>query len=213
MTPEQIAVFEKDPAYGEIFRDDEYRLRHISNPPKLVFDIGANIGIFTAAVKERWPEAKVVAVEPHPDNFKVLVDMIGNMPGVEAVRAALAQTEPVFFRCGQNPGGHHFRGRAFSGCCAPTDVPAVMLDALAERFGHPNMVKIDTEGGEEALLGHKPSRDVLAAADVITMERHPGGRDNAYVAEMTQYISSFADTHDIPVSNARLVWMRKRNQT
>ncbi len=68
--------------YGEVFRDEAY-LRHGIRlaPGDCVFDVGANIGLFTLFVKERFTETRVWAFEPSPEIFAVLktnVERYGN---------------------------------------------------------------------------------------------------------------------------------------
>jgi amino acid adenylation domain-containing protein/FkbM family methyltransferase len=51
--------------YKAIFEDEKYLRDGISLPPDaVVVDVGAHIGLFTLFVHERWPDARVVALEP-----------------------------------------------------------------------------------------------------------------------------------------------------
>jgi amino acid adenylation domain-containing protein/FkbM family methyltransferase len=64
---------ETDTIYREIFENQSYlkhgiRLRGDS----CVFDVGANIGLFTLFVKQRWPQARIYAFEPVPPIFQKL---------------------------------------------------------------------------------------------------------------------------------------------
>jgi FkbM family methyltransferase len=61
-----IAVF------GQIFRDLEYRCLDDIGDPGLVIDCGANVGYSSAYFLSRFPNAKVIAVEPDAANFAVL---------------------------------------------------------------------------------------------------------------------------------------------
>ncbi|MFE9068500.1 FkbM family methyltransferase [Streptomyces violaceusniger] len=77
--PDGTSVFslngnETDYLYREIFHDESYI------PPRgwdlparpVVFDIGANIGLFTLFTLQRWPDAQVFSFEPVPDVFEAL---------------------------------------------------------------------------------------------------------------------------------------------
>ena len=56
--------------FGQIFVGEEYAsLRDISSP-RLVMDLGANVGYSSAYFLSRFPSATLVAVEPDPDNFE-----------------------------------------------------------------------------------------------------------------------------------------------
>lgn len=43
---------------------------------QFVIDIGANIGIFSVAACKRFPNARILALEPHPVNFRLAVDNV-----------------------------------------------------------------------------------------------------------------------------------------
>ena len=59
--------------YNEIIAKQDYFQYGLSIAgARCVVDIGANIGIFTMAVKRKAPEAIVYAFEPIPDTFHIL---------------------------------------------------------------------------------------------------------------------------------------------
>jgi amino acid adenylation domain-containing protein/non-ribosomal peptide synthase protein (TIGR01720 family)/FkbM family methyltransferase len=59
--------------YQEIFEQRDYLRHGIHLPPKpCVFDVGANIGMFTLFVRQNWPEARIYAFEPIPSIFETL---------------------------------------------------------------------------------------------------------------------------------------------
>jgi FkbM family methyltransferase len=63
----QINQHETDFLYGEIFRDEIYFRDGVDlSPDAVVFDVGANIGLFSVAVRERCPKSTVFAFEPSP---------------------------------------------------------------------------------------------------------------------------------------------------
>ncbi|KAE8413230.1 S-adenosyl-L-methionine-dependent methyltransferase [Aspergillus pseudocaelatus] len=57
--------------YNEIFEDHEYDRVKLSKTPFIV-DVGANIGLFSLYMKEKYPLAKIIAFEPAPENVEVL---------------------------------------------------------------------------------------------------------------------------------------------
>jgi amino acid adenylation domain-containing protein/FkbM family methyltransferase len=59
--------------YKEIFEEQEYLRHGITLPPGgCVFDVGANIGMFTLFVGRQRADARIFAFEPIPQNFQVL---------------------------------------------------------------------------------------------------------------------------------------------
>src|SRR5208282_1225154 len=79
-------------------------------PYGTVIDIGANIGLFTLRSKQLWPEARVVALEPHPDNFQKLQEHIeiNKLRDVEPMQAGIAEKCGCFdlFISPRNIAGH-----------------------------------------------------------------------------------------------------------
>ncbi len=58
-------------AFYQIFVYNEYKIDFIPNPENII-DGGANIGLFTVLIKNVFPHAKVISVEPDKDNFELL---------------------------------------------------------------------------------------------------------------------------------------------
>ena len=47
--------------------------------PKIIFDIGGNIGITTVYLASIFPDAKIYTFEPLPENFEILKKISKNM--------------------------------------------------------------------------------------------------------------------------------------
>jgi 31-O-methyltransferase len=59
--------------YREIFVEESYRRPTGDRPdPKVIFDIGANIGLASMYFKQHYPAAMILAVEPGPDTYLAL---------------------------------------------------------------------------------------------------------------------------------------------
>jgi len=65
--------FEAQTLYQEIFAEGQYTANGGPVPPGgVIFDIGANIGLFSIAAMLRYPGARIHAFEPIPDLFELL---------------------------------------------------------------------------------------------------------------------------------------------
>jgi phthiocerol/phenolphthiocerol synthesis type-I polyketide synthase E len=59
--------------YEDIFEKRVYAKNGITLPEAaVVLDIGANVGLFTIFVQERWPSARVFCFEPSPPTYRLL---------------------------------------------------------------------------------------------------------------------------------------------
>ncbi|HEX5405294.1 MAG TPA: FkbM family methyltransferase [Pseudonocardiaceae bacterium] len=82
---------ETDYLYKEIFEDQAYinpGAAELSERP-VIFDIGANIGLFAIFAAERWPGSHIVCFEPVPEVFDVLRRNIADIPGAAARNVAV----------------------------------------------------------------------------------------------------------------------------
>jgi|GEM_PF-5624082 len=68
-----LKAYETDYLYDEIFVERTY-LKHGIDLPEdaVVFDIGANVGMFSLFVADQSPDARIIAVEPSPVTHAVL---------------------------------------------------------------------------------------------------------------------------------------------
>jgi len=57
--------------------------------PKLIIDAGANIGISALYFAQRFPDAKIYAIEPEEGNFELLKKNCNGRPNIILKKAAL----------------------------------------------------------------------------------------------------------------------------
>lgn len=70
---QQLAKDETQFVYHEIVNDDCYYLNKLSlAEDAVILDVGANIGLFTLHIKNRYPNSRVFAFEPSPHAYAVL---------------------------------------------------------------------------------------------------------------------------------------------
>ncbi len=142
---------------GEI--DRSYRQLTI-NKDDVVFDIGGNIGAFSA-----WaaPKARaVIAFEPDVENSKVFNTNNAKNTNVILHRAALigSDAETITFYTndsGRNKGLHSL---VVTGGRTSHTVPALNIEKMLAQY-RPTVIKCDTEGGEYDLLLDKPLPDYV----------------------------------------------------
>lgn len=127
----------------------------------LVFDVGANIGVYTEMFIDLG--AHVVAIEPNPD-CAVLLQKIRPRESVTIEVAALgeAKSEGILHLCSQNT----LSTMSEEWLDTVQDIPAfaakqwdrtvkvsiTSLDALIQKHGVPQFIKIDVEGYEQHVL-------------------------------------------------------------
>ncbi|MBL0127756.1 MAG: FkbM family methyltransferase [Flavobacteriales bacterium] len=134
----------------------------LSTSPSVILDIGANIGLATLWFKRRYPNARIIAVEPDAENFELLQLNTKGLSGVELVHAAIAPTDGRigFQREGLNPSAYHIRSLQGD----EEGVVALSMTTLLSRFDlqRVDLLKLDIEGAE---------KELFEAADLGWMDR------------------------------------------
>ena len=162
-----------DPLYSIVGEEDYEREPGFALARGLVvLDLGANLGVFaTRAAKAVGPSGRVIAVEPHPDNFARLQ---GN-----ARRNGLAWLECVQAAAGDRDGQVelfvHERGINHSivrGSGKSVTVPLRTVDGLVRERGltRVDFLKIDIEGAVPAAL-RGASETLKRLKPLIALER------------------------------------------
>lgn len=129
---------------------NHYPLHEVPFDPDLIVDCGAHVGFFTLLANTTFPNAKILSLEPNPENFKCLqIHAMHNCLSAELINAALAREagEASF-------AGHGFLGSLVAvGTAGSIRVRTVALDDLiAQRQPERLIVKMDIEGAENELL-------------------------------------------------------------
>jgi FkbM family methyltransferase len=146
-------------------------------PGDVVWDIGANLGLFTfAAAVLAGPAGHVLAVEPDA----VLVGLLRRSAAVnrghaptDIFPAAVASDLGIgrFHIARRNRSTNHLDGfgtRQAGGIRATEIVPTVTLDWLAQHFPAPDVIKIDVEEAEVLVLAS--GNRVLRAQPTVICE-------------------------------------------
>jgi FkbM family methyltransferase len=165
---------------GEIFHDPHYRptaeversLARVAN----IVDLGANVGLFGAFAAARWPEAEILAFEPDPANAVVHEQAIAMNGLQERWRLVRAAAGAHGGRAAFVAGGVALSHLAGAGEVQQTiEVPVEDVLPLLARA---DLLKMDIEGGEWAILGDPRFRESPPRA--LVLEYHPRfcpGRD------------------------------------
>ena len=147
---------------GRTRRDRRFYAQFIG-PGALVFDIGAHVGNRVRVFLQLG--ADCVAVEPQPTfaallqtlydrrpNFTLVPSAVGNESG--AATLLISRRTPTVSTTDHAWREQVSRSPSFAGVTwdEPIQTPQVTLDELVDRFGLPDLCKIDVEGSELAVL-------------------------------------------------------------
>lgn len=182
-------------------------------PGDTVWDIGANVGLFSfAAAAVAGPGGRVLAVEADTDLAGLLRRSAAANTGqamVEILPVAVSHELSVarFHVARRNRSTSHLVGFGSSmsgGVRVAQLVPTVTLDWLVARFPVPDVLKIDVEGAElavlmggSAVLAHQPTVICEVSAKNAT-----GVSDTLTTRGYTLYDADLRPTERVPLTAA-----------
>jgi FkbM family methyltransferase len=118
--------------------------------PTSIVDLGAHVGLSVLRFHQRFPDARIVAVEPNPHNFEKLRRNVGHIPGVQLVHAAVGgQAGTAWLDVSQESWGSRLVSHPGGVEAIPVSVQS--LDRLMEDAGferEQTLLKVDVEGAE-----------------------------------------------------------------
>ncbi len=158
--------------FDEVFIDRVYAAPLATGPRdvRTIVDLGANIGLSAIALLRAFPEARAVAVEPDPGNFRVLEENLRSSGLSGRCRALHAFA-------GANPGvaelvdsGNGAWGMRM-GPPSPDGIPVMTLAGIARHagMGAISLLKCDIEGAERHLFTDLAHWDELVRYVVLEL--------------------------------------------
>lgn len=137
----------------EVLIEEEYR---VGGDPRVIFDLGANVGLVAIFFRRRYPSARLVAVEADPSTYQRLVRNVAGLDVVTLHRAAAGADGTIAFHSSWLSIGSSIARR--SPADVAHEVRASTLQSLMDEVGvdHIDLLKIDIEGAEFELLATAP---------------------------------------------------------
>ncbi len=206
----------------QVFLKTEYAL-DLARQPRVIIDAGANIGLTSIYFTYRFPDARIIAIEPEATNFALLKKNISDYPNISAVHAALWKQDTLLDLIDPGRGHWGFQTQTRSDQDAENalhKVPGLTVASIISqhRLDYVDLLKVDIEGSEQEVF-----EDASAWIDrigVIIIELHDNFRPhcsrNVYEAVSGfEYESQrgeshlFARSRYVPGSATATGWIRR----
>ena len=159
--------------YEQVILGREYDI-DFQNQPSFIIDCGANVGFASLYFHKVFPAARILAIEPDPSNFGMLVANTKGIDNITPIHAAVWH-DSTYLQIDNSAGGAWGRRVKPSLNEAISEralVKAVTIAELISQFAFPSvdLLKLDIEGAELELF----SADVqwLKKVSVIAIELH-----------------------------------------
>lgn len=182
------------PTFYQCIFNAEYNI-DLTIDPKVIIDLGANIGLTTAFFKQKYPNSAIFAVEPEESNFKLLqknTDGLSNvtlfMNGIWNKNCALVV---------ENNGlGHYGYTVKEVPAETPNAIAAISISDIVSKhnISSIDIIKIDIEGSEKHLF-ESNTDSWLAITKVLIIEFHDRmtpGSSKAVFKALENYDYEFA---------------------
>jgi FkbM family methyltransferase len=160
--------------YDQIFRLGAYDLP-LTRSPRVIVDAGANIGLTSRFFAARYPQARILALEPESSNFAMLRRNTAAYPRIVPIQAALWDSVATLDVI--DPSGRHgaYRTQAPVADNASSALERVlsltMPKILADyALDYIDLLKIDIEGAEKELFA--VAEPWIGRVGVIIAELH-----------------------------------------
>jgi FkbM family methyltransferase len=164
--------------FEHVFVWNDYELAY---PPvvRTVIDAGANIGLASVFFANRFPGARIIAIEPEAANFALLERNVAPYPNIVPLRAALWSEDTLVGLSNPGVGVDSYR---FDAVSALQKVEALSIPSLIDRFGmqRVDLLKVDIEGGETAIF--KKSPEWVRQVGMFVIELHGTDAEMAFTS-------------------------------
>lgn len=124
--------------------------------PRLVFDIGGNIGVLAVLLSNLYPEAVIHTFEPEENNFELLKENVKYYNNIVPMKVALGnktETRKLYHSTDPNNLGGF---STFIEGDRHTTIDVIDVKKYCEKIGTPELIKIDVEGAEYEILSSIP---------------------------------------------------------
>lgn len=139
----------------EVFLDEEYLWEYSDSDPKVVLDIGAHFGDSSLFYHALYPDARIIAVEPSPENFARLVKHVEKISNIIPVNAAVGLIDgEITLNLTKSSLGHSVVSRGANS--SSVKVSQLSIESLKKKIDieKVDLIKFDIEGGEFGLLNN-----------------------------------------------------------
>jgi FkbM family methyltransferase len=156
--------------------------------PSVIVDAGANIGLASVFYANKYPAAKIIAVEPEPLNFEVLLKNTNYYSNIIPVHAALWSENEDLSIFDSGSGETAFQIRTWDKTTqrgSRRRVSGLTLTKLMKEFDldYIDLLKVDIEGSEKEVFEHSSSW--IGRVGIIAIELHDWLRSGCSLSVQT----------------------------
>lgn len=174
----------------KVFIHEEYN-SPFDYSPQVIVDAGANIGMATLYFAKRYPEARILAIEPESKNFEMLQRNCAGLSNVLLMQGALWPVQRRLTISDNGSGEHAYSVIEQSATESTNEVYAITMEDILRKLAvsRIDLLKLDIEGSERELFS-TDAKAWLDRVEYIIVELHdryrPGCAKAFYTALATR---------------------------
>jgi len=153
--------------------DREYQEIRCTDP-KIIIDAGANIGTSSIYFAEKFPRARILALEPESGNFELLKKNVVHYENVVPIKAAIWGSVDRRVIQNRNTGhwGYTVSDSQQAAVSTGQEIDCVTISGLMSEYDidRIDLLKMDIEGGEKDVLEN--SQGWIDSVEIMTVELH-----------------------------------------
>ncbi len=155
----------------KIFYSKEYDIQ-LNETPSVIIDCGANVGLSAVFFANKYPDAKIVAIEPDEQNFKFLKQNTTPYKNVICLKKAVWSDSLAMKLNNVGTGSWGFQ-TAVAAATDTNTIDSITIPEIMESngFAKIDLLKIDIEGAEKELFSANFD-SWLPKTKVIAIELH-----------------------------------------
>ena len=177
--------------FEQVFVEQQYKFDYGEvNSIKWIIDAGANIGLAAIFFSEKYPDAKIISIEPDKNNFELLKKNTVNYKNVYPVNAALWYQDELLDISNKDEKSAGFMIESATNSNENL-IHSVTVSGLMQQYkiNEISILKLDIEGSEKEIFQHG-SAEWLPHCKVVITELHDwmkAGTSKVFFGEMAKY--------------------------
>jgi FkbM family methyltransferase len=180
--------------FSQIFYSEEYNFSFVK-APKVIVDCGANIGLSVIYFKNRFPKAKIIAIEPDGENYEMLVKNTKSYSDIICIKAGIwsSSTHLEIVDLALGEWAYMVKPVGFS---TEFTIKGIGLKEIIESYKleYIDILKVDIEGSEKELFeaGQDEWLPYINTLIVETHDRFKKGTAKSIFSALVKYDFNFS---------------------
>ena len=154
--------------FEQIFVDNQYNIE-INFEPKAIIDLGANVGFASVYFANKFPDAKILAIEPDDSNYQAAIKNLNAYKNVSLIKGAVwNKSENInLIDSGHGEAAYMVKPGEGENMIRAYTIPEIFKIL---NVGEVDILKIDIEGSEKEIF--EDGDAWINKAKIIIVETH-----------------------------------------